>query len=87
MCVEKSGIRNRRSFEMLVCMIAHARGRLCVAEPEKLRSMVRLRLSCDLYVFAVNAHMCVAEAWGPWSQFSVWVCRQKHVCCGWVDSL
>ena len=29
-------------------------GRLCVAEPEKLRSRVRLRLFCDLYAFAVK---------------------------------
>ena len=43
---------------------SHTRGRLCVAEPEKLRSEV-----CDLYVFAVNARMCVAEARSLWSQF------------------
>ena len=53
MCVEKIGIRGRRSFEMLVCMM--------------LRSRVRLRLLCGLYVFAANARMCVAEARSPWS--------------------
>ena len=29
MCVEKIGIRGRRSFEMLVCMIAHKRRPVC----------------------------------------------------------
>ena len=28
MCVERSGIGCRRSFEMLVCMMAHMRSRL-----------------------------------------------------------
>ena len=73
MCVEKIGVRGRCSFEMLVCMIAHMHGRPCVAEPEKLRSRVRLRLFCDSCVFAANAHMCVAEARSPWSQFCVCV--------------
>ena len=53
MCAEKIGIRGRRSFEMLVCIM--------------LRSRVRLRLLCGLYVFAANARMCVAEARSPWS--------------------
>ena len=51
------------------CLIAHMRGRLCVAEPEKLRSRVRLRLFCHLCAFAVNAHKCVAETRSPWSEF------------------
>ena len=51
MCAEKIGIRGRRSFEMLVCIM--------------LRSRVRLRLLCGLYVFAVNAHTCVWQKQGP----------------------
>ena len=59
---------------------SHTRGRLCVAEPEKLRSEF-----CDLYVCAVNA--CVWQKQGACGHSSVaWVCRQIHVCCGWGHS-
>ena len=34
MSVEKTGVRDHGSIELLVCMIAHVRGRLRVAEPE-----------------------------------------------------
>ena len=76
MCAEKIGIRGRRSFEMLVCMM--------------LRSRVRLRLLCGLYVFAANARMCVAEARSPWSHLGRYMSVVSgaiprdcttHVCC------
>ena len=55
---------------MLVCMIAHMRGHPCVAEPEKLRSRVRLRLFCDSCVFA-QTHTCVWQKQGGRGHSSV----------------
>ena len=49
-------------------MIAHRRGRVCVAESEKLRSRICLRFFCDLCVCG-KAHMLVAEVTNLWSQF------------------
>ena len=81
MCVEKSGVRGHRSSEVPVCMIAHVRARLCVVEPEKLRSRVRFYFFDGLCV-TVGQHTCVWQKQGTRGHSSVvWVYTDACLFC------
>ena len=77
MCVERSGIGCRRSFEMLVCMMAHTRSRLvfCVdVSAHTFNLFVLQKASCYLGPFhlIVHTHVCCrSQDWRSQVPFAV----------------